>query len=249
MSLDQHTVPRSTVRLALLAPLGAGLFTLALLVFGFVSPGYPLFDMVIETYSPVSQPISGLGLGVTAPWMNAAFIVCGVLVAAGVLSASRTWPRAPRPRARLAAQLLLTASGLGVSICGLFDLEAVMPHLLGFLLAVGAPTIGFVLAGVTLRQVDPLASRWLLVAGPLTLVLLVTFMATFDPMAAADDVGFAGLTQRLLVTITLATTGLLGYRAATPIGTSAHTPTGLTAREANDGFVGVLKRDPKRGTR
>ena len=57
--------------------LGAGpvLFTLAWFVLGFLSPGFTIFGTVIEPYSPVSQPISGLGLGSTAPFMNAAFVL------------------------------------------------------------------------------------------------------------------------------------------------------------------------------
>ena len=53
------------------------LFTLAWAVLGALSPGYRLFDLVIDPYSPIAQPISGLGLGVTGPYMNAAFIVGG----------------------------------------------------------------------------------------------------------------------------------------------------------------------------
>ena len=73
-------------RLGILIPIGAGLFTVAWFVLGLVSPGYRLFDLVIEPYSAVSQPVSGLGLGVTAPWMNAAFVLGGLLVGAGMFS-------------------------------------------------------------------------------------------------------------------------------------------------------------------
>lgn len=211
--LTASASPGSPIRLALLAPAGAALFTLAWLSLGFLSPGYRLFDMVISGYSPVSQPISGLGLGVTGPWMNGAFIVCGVLVGTGLFFASLTWPRTGRPRTQRAAAALMAASGAGISLCGVFNLESVLPHLIGFLLAVGSPALGFVLAGVVLRAADPLLSRWLLAAGPLTLALLVVFMVTFDPMAASANVGFAGLTQRALVTLTLFTSVLLGYRA------------------------------------
>lgn len=47
---------------------------------GFLSPGYTLWGTHIAPYSPVSQPVSGLGLGPTAPFMNAAFVLSGIHV-------------------------------------------------------------------------------------------------------------------------------------------------------------------------
>ena len=41
---------------------GPALFTLAWIVLGFLNPGYTLFGIRIEPYSPISQPSSGLGL-------------------------------------------------------------------------------------------------------------------------------------------------------------------------------------------
>lgn len=204
---------RANRRLSLLAPVGCVLFTLSWVVLGLVSPGYPLFDMRIEDYSPVSQPISGLGLGVTGPWMNTSFVVCGALIAVGLAAASRTWPSTQMSRTRLLARALVVVSGIGIGMCGLFDLEAVLVHLVGFLLAVGAAALGYILAGLTLRQADPGVARILLVAGPLTMILLGAFMATFDPMSAAENQGAAGLTQRALVTVSLAATAAIGYRA------------------------------------
>jgi hypothetical protein len=204
---------RSDIRLSLLAPLSALLVSLSWVVLGMVSPGYPLFDMRIEGYSTMSQPISGLGLGVTGPWMNTTFVVCGVLMAVGLAAGTGTWPRTQMRRSRVAARALLVTSGVGISMCGLFNLEAVLPHLVGFLLAVGAPGLAYVLAGLALHRVDPWLARLLLVAGPLTLLLLVGFMATFDPMSAAENQGVAGLVQRALISVSLATSALIGYRA------------------------------------
>ncbi|MDP8960228.1 MAG: hypothetical protein M3N32_01150 [Actinomycetota bacterium] len=59
--------------LALGAVVGPSLFTLAWLVLGFLTPGYTLWDLQIAPYSAVHQPVSGLGLGPTGPFMNAAF--------------------------------------------------------------------------------------------------------------------------------------------------------------------------------
>src|SRR5258707_6740703 len=78
--------PRSTRIghwLALGAVVGPLLFTGAWLVLGFVSPGYTVFGVHIAPYSPITQPISGLGLGPTAMYMNAAFVLSGLILAAG----------------------------------------------------------------------------------------------------------------------------------------------------------------------
>src|SRR5690242_11388587 len=70
---------------ALGAVIGPILFTLAWLVLGFLSPGYTAWGTWISPYSPISQGISGLGLGITAPFMNAAFVLSGLLMLLGVI--------------------------------------------------------------------------------------------------------------------------------------------------------------------
>src|SRR5438067_11261302 len=76
-------IPQANRWLALGAVAGPALFTLAWFVLGFLSPGFTLFGARIAPYSPVSQPISGLGLGPTGPFMNAAFVLSGLLLLAG----------------------------------------------------------------------------------------------------------------------------------------------------------------------
>jgi hypothetical protein len=78
------------------------LFTAAWLVLGFISPGYTVSGTRISPYSPITQPISGLGLGKTAPYMNAAFILTGLLLLAGVIGIVRSLPPVGRPLARRA---------------------------------------------------------------------------------------------------------------------------------------------------
>src|SRR5260370_38367410 len=75
--------PKATRWLALGAVAGPVLFTLAWFILGFLSPGYTAWGTRIAPYSPISQPISGLGLGVTAPFMNSAFVLCGFFLLAG----------------------------------------------------------------------------------------------------------------------------------------------------------------------
>src|SRR4051812_8039949 len=109
-------------RTGLLAVLGSVIFTVAWVVLGFVSDGYQMWDIVIDSYSPIAQPISGLGLGSTAPVMNTAFVLCGVLISVGAWAAMSRWPGADRRSARW-ARSLVSASGVGMATCGIFDLE------------------------------------------------------------------------------------------------------------------------------
>jgi hypothetical membrane protein len=187
-------------RLALGAVAGPALFTLAWLVLGFLSPGYTLFGTLIAPYSPISQPISGLGLGPTGAFMNTAFVLSGLLLLAGVAGIFQTVrPSGRRPAGRVWAALL-ALSPLGLVVAGSFTLEAVMPHLLGFLLATGTPVASFLTTGLFLRGIPGWRrfGTWLLLGSPLTLVLLVGFFLTFDPAAAGANVGMAGLVQRML---------------------------------------------------
>jgi len=75
-----------------------------------------------------------------------------------------------------------------------------MPHMLGFLLGIGSLVISFFVAGLLLRRI----SNWqrfgsgLLLGSPLTLVLMVLSLATFNQNAVAAGLGVAGLTERIL---------------------------------------------------
>ncbi|MET8832740.1 DUF998 domain-containing protein [Micromonospora sp. NPDC004540] len=191
---------RSTRRLALGAVVGPVLFSLAWLVLGTLSPGYTFFGHRFTDYSPISQPISGLGLGTTAPYMNTAFVATGLLLVAGVIGVFRTIPPT-RPALRRWSVALLACTGLGQVVCGIFNLEAAMLHSLGFALAAATPIAAFTVAGYYLRGVlgwRRFGTR-LLLGSPLTLVLLVAFFATFQPTADGAEHGIAGLVQRLLV--------------------------------------------------
>jgi hypothetical protein len=210
---------------------GAAGFTATWLVLGLLSPGYQMWDIVVPSYSAVSQPISGLGLGVTAPAMNTAFIVFGAFVAVGTWTATRTWPRTVLMRL---ARLGLLATGLGMIVCGVFDLESMAMHSLGFLLAVGFPSVGLLLAGTALRRTGQMVGLGLLGAGLAALMLFALFLGTFDAEAAGAGHGVAGLVQRLLVTLVLGAVSVICWRA--PGGTTldegkrtAATPTDVAA--------------------
>lgn len=191
---------RTTRWLALGAVAGPIVFTLAWLVLGFVSPGYTLFGTHIAPYSPISQPFSGLGLGVTAPYMNAAFVISGLLIVVGAVGIFQNI-QGLGAFARRSGATLLALSGLGLVIDGFFTLEAMMLHLTGFLVGIGSLLLGFPVVGFALRRNQrwPRLGTGLLLASPLTLALLVLFFATFDPVASGTGAGMAGLTERVLV--------------------------------------------------
>jgi hypothetical protein len=110
---------------------------------------------------------------------------------------------------------LLALTPLGLLVDGIFTLEAVMPHLLGFLLATGTPVVSFLTTGVFLRGIPDWRrfGTWLLLGSPLTLVLLVSFFLTFDPAAAGANVGIAGLVGRVLAVEVLAWFAAMGWLA------------------------------------
>jgi len=195
-----------------LAPVGAAAFTLTWLVLGFISSGYRIFNTTVRHYSAVAQPISGLGLSDTAPWMNTAFVVCGVLITLGVVATSRVLPPTTHVRQRRLGVGLIALIGVGSATCGLFDLRHMAMHSLGFMLAMGMPAIGFLLVGRTLRASDRVTSTWLYIAAPLTFGLFVIFLATFNTGAGGDN-GVAGLVQRVLCVLAVGTAATLSWRA------------------------------------
>jgi hypothetical membrane protein len=169
---------RSNRLLALGAVAGPVLFSLAWLVLGILSPGYTLFGHRFTDYSPVSQPISGLGMGSTGPYMNTAFVLTGLILVAGVIGVFRVLPP-ERPALRRWSLALLACTGIGQVLCGIFNLEAMMLHNLGVGLAIGTPVVAFLVAGAYLRGLPDwrrFGTR-LLLGSPLTLALLITFFA------------------------------------------------------------------------
>jgi len=200
--------------LALGAVVGPILFTLAWFVLGFLSPGYTAWGTRIAPYSPISQGISGLGLGITAPFMNTAFVLCGLFLLAGVVGIFQTI-REIGAVARLTCTVLFALSALGAAMDGIFTLESFFFHFVGFLLACGTPVLSFLVTGFLLRRVPSFRrfGNWLLLASPLTLALAVLFFLTFSPTVAGTQTGVAGLTERILAVEVQAWFVALGWLA------------------------------------
>jgi Protein of unknown function (DUF998) len=196
--------PQWRVREQCAGPLGAVvgpvLFTLSWSVLGFLSPGYTLWGTKIAPYSPLSQPVSGLGLGPTGPFMNTAFVLSGLLLLVGVTGAFQSI-REMGTVARRTCSALLALSPLGVIADGVFTLESMLLHSVGLFLAAATPVLSFLVTGRLLRRVPRWRrfGNWLLLGSPLTLVLLVLFFATFNPTTSGAGRGVGGLVQRVLI--------------------------------------------------
>lgn len=206
MAITNRSEPRPAAArrsdsITALAWVGAmGVFTVAWTVLGFFNEGYTLFDTIIEDYSPVHQPISGLGLGSTALAMNTAFVLYGFSAVAGAVATSRLLGSIHADLA-LPALVTLGLHGVGSILVGLFTLESMDLHSLGFL-GVLAPIAGFIALGRRMTRHTTLATlgRTLVrIAAPLSVMLLMAFFASFNPDAAGEGRGIAGLTQRALI--------------------------------------------------
>lgn len=184
-----------------LAWLGAMVvFTVTWTVLGFFNDGYTLFGTVIEDYSPVHQPISGLGLGSTGLVMNTAFVLYGLTAVAGAVATSRLLGAVDAALAR-SALITLGLHGVGAILVGFFTLESMDLHSLGFL-GVLAPIVGFIVLGRRMPRHTFLATlgrNLIRIAAPMSVVLLVAFFVSFSPEAAGEGRGIAGLTQRALI--------------------------------------------------
>jgi hypothetical membrane protein len=178
-----------------------------------MNTGYDLWDERIETYSVIAQPISGLGLGNTAPYMNTAFIVSGILIVLGSIGFSRMLTgKFAKYKTRTA--LILSLVGIGAALCGIFDLESFMLHSLGFLLAL-SPVVTFIYLGRLFRR----ERNWravgnsMLWMSPVLLVLAIAYFASFNPEQAGLNEGYAGLTERILLVALLGYYSVLGMFA------------------------------------
>jgi hypothetical protein len=171
-------------------------FTLGWLVLGWLSPGfYTVSGTRLAPYSAVTQQISRLGVGPTAPFMNSIFEISGILTLIGVFGIVGSQPRGAH-RLRMVL-VLLALPALGSVMDGIFTLRYELMHSLGFALALTS-MVGIPVAGRLLRRSPPWHEfgNWLVVAGPLTLVLAVLFLASLTPSIRH---GIAGLTERILV--------------------------------------------------
>jgi len=180
--------------LALWLPLGAIVgpivFDVAWLLMGHLRPGY----------SPVGRPISALAVGPDGFFVRTAFLLYGVLVTVGTVSALRSVRLELGAVARWACTLLLVLSPLGILWAGVFTMDAMGLHIAGAQVGCGSPIIVLPIAGLLLRRAPSWRrfGTWMLLGGPLTIALTVGFMQSVPLSAMATGGGTFGLWQRAL---------------------------------------------------
>src|SRR5829696_2893672 len=87
--------------------------------------------------------------------MNAAFVLSGILLMAGVTGVFQTMSASGRPAARWACAALLALSPFGLVIAGIFTLEDPLPHLIGLHLPSVIAAVRDRAAGLFLRGIRP----------------------------------------------------------------------------------------------
>jgi hypothetical protein len=186
--------------LSLCAVAGPVLFTAAWIGLGIARP----------RYSWIADQISALGVGEHASTMNLAFVLCGILTIAGVVGFCSILAVDDR-RWNVPAAGLLVLSGAGVALDGTFTYMHFMPHVAGFLMGAGLPIIAFPMLGSRFRSIGwgLYVKSWLLMSGPILLILLFWYFRSFDYLRAPGE-GIAGFTERLLILVLHGTFALLG---------------------------------------
>jgi hypothetical membrane protein len=196
---------------------GPVLFAIAWIVLGVLQPVTKTDYGVMGGISgAISNPISGLGVGPHAQLFNAAFVLCGLALMIGVIGAFQIIMASARPAVRRASTALMVISPLGLAMAGIFTLQSsVALHTVAAGLLFSVPVVGFLVTGLFLRRIPGhrRLGALLLVASPLTLVLVILYGITFDVATIAAGHGIAGLTERILLVEIHAIYVALGYSA------------------------------------
>ncbi len=188
--------------LALGAIAGPLLFLFGWIVLGVLQPvTRNMYGVMGGISGAISNPISGLGVGPQARLFNTVFVTCGLILLAGVIGVFQTFSTARQPAARWICTVLLAISPIGLAMAGIYSLaSSILLHTVAAALLFLTPVIGFLVTGFFFRGL-PGWRRFgnrLLVASPLTLILLVLYAATFNQAVIAAGQGIAGLTERIL---------------------------------------------------
>lgn len=194
---------------------GPAIFTLGWLVLETFGPGFHSRNgELITPYSALSQSISGLGIGATAPLMNTVFVLSGILTLIGLSGVAGFLRGEPEDLPYRTLFVLLGLPALGAVTDGVFTLRDDFMHSFGFALALTS-IAGFPFCGFVLRRSPGWRGfgTWLVGGGALTLVLTVALTVTFKSTPrGAGGAGLGGLTERVLVTQIMAWYVALGWR-------------------------------------
>ena len=185
---------------------------------------FTLAGFLRQSYSPLRQAVSDLGVGPNAWLANANFVVFGLLLivfAIGFYQGMHSLA-VMRRGPLIVCLVFLTLSGIGIVNGGLFteDATTVILHWIGgFLLAFLSPLIVFFLGGWQWSR-DPtwrIASWYSLITGVLTGALMASL---FVFLAPSSPLPIGGLLQRLLVVECFAWHVIMGWRLFLRAGSS-----------------------------
>ena len=166
-------------------------------------------------YSIVKQQVSALAIGPNGEFMRTAFLLYGVLTTAGVIAVFRSLEDQLGPVSRWLCTALLALSPIGILWAGLFTMDHLALHNIGGQAAFASPVLTLPIVGLILRRVP----GWrgfgtaMILAGPLTLALLIGFITSVPPSEYATGGGTLGLWQRALGFETFAWFAALGWWA------------------------------------
>ncbi len=182
---------------------GPILFDLAWIILGFLR----------RDYSSVSQTVSRLGVGLYGAFMNAAFILTGLLLIAGVIAVFQGFKRETGIIESRICTVIFLILPLGMIWSGIFTLNTPF-HTAGAAVAIMVPMISFPIVGFVLFRI-PGWRRFgtgLILSGPLTFFLLLGFTGSVFPSEMVINRGISGLWQRAVMIEILAWYMALGWR-------------------------------------
>src|SRR5258708_6060634 len=197
---------QATRWLALGAVVGPVLGTLGGIVLGFLRPGY----------SPISQQISALGIGPHGAFMDAAFMLTGLLCIVAVIAVFQGLKNELGTAVRWTCTALLLLSPFGLLWIGIFTMNTLALHLVGTQLAFVTPIIALPIAGFVLRRVPSWRrfGTWMIViGGPLTLALLIGFIMSVPVSERVTGGGSYGVWERALASEVLGWYVAMGWLA------------------------------------
>jgi hypothetical protein len=113
--------------------------------------------------------------------------------------------------------VLLALPAIGMLWAGIFNMHWITLHNIGAGLAFTAPILAFLVAGIILRRSPRRRGigDWLILASPLTVALLIGYLASapLSALKSVDGGGTLGIWERVLILEVFLWYVILGWRA------------------------------------
>jgi hypothetical membrane protein len=167
---------------------------------------FTIAGLLRPDYSPIHQAISDLGVGDNAWLLNGSCVVNGLLLIGFAVGFALSMRSALSRGWRWSSAALLTLHGFGLIVAGIFT-EApatlTMHWLVGANLAFLGPVVAFLVTGLALRR-DKRWRGWgnyTLLAGAVTLTLVLIMFWVFTPGSAVASLRLGGLMERVVMIV------------------------------------------------